>query len=284
MTAEYRFCRALLLGFSQIMLHSNALTGLLFLAAIALNSLWMCLAAVGASLVANAAALLLGACREHIEQGLYGYNGALVGLACAVYWPPDIDLVVIVALAALLSTLLVRLLIEPLGAQVFTTPFILSIWLITAFVGVEPVAVEPVSRTGLDNLLLGFGQVLFLHNPLSCLLVLLGVAVASRRAFCWAAVAVVISSGFAFLLGEAEKVVFSGFYAYNAVLVAMALSNRRESDALTLIAAVLLSVVLTGWLERTGVPVLTAPFVMVCWLAFSLSGRLGRWGQERAQG
>ncbi|SEG50295.1 urea transporter [Marinobacterium lutimaris] len=284
MNAEYRFCRALLLGFSQITLHSNALTGLLFLAAIALNSLWMCLAAVGASLVANAAAFLLGARREHLEQGLYGYNAALVGLGCAVYWPLGADLVMIIALAALLSALLMRLLIEPLGAQVFTAPFILSIWLITAFVGVEPVAVEPVSRTGLDNLLLGFGQVLFLDNPLSCLLVLLGIAVASRRALCWGAVAIVLSSGFAFLVGEVEEVVFSGFYAYNAVLVAIALSSRRGSDALTLIAAVLLSVVVTGWLARTGGVVLTAPFVIVCWLVLPLATRLNGQGRTRMPG
>lgn len=270
MTAEYQLCRALLLGFSQIMLYSNVLTGLFFLVAIALTSVSMCLGAIGGSLVAYAAALLSGARREYLDQGLYGYNGALVGLACTLFWPVGTDLLIIIALAALLSALLMRFLIDRLGCPVYTVPFILSIWLVAAVLGFEPAPAAAVSRTGVDNLLLGFGQVLFLDNPVSCVLILMGVGIASWRALCWGSVAIVLSSGFALLTGVAEEVIFSGMYAYNAVLVAIALSVRREPDALTLIFAVLLSAVFTGWLEQSGMPVLTAPFVLACWLAIPL--------------
>ncbi|WP_432698117.1 urea transporter [Marinobacterium sp. YM272] len=256
------------------MLHSNVLTGLFFLAAIALNSVPMCLGAIGGSLVAYVVASVSGAKREHLDQGLYGYNGALVGLACTLYWPVGTELLIILGLAASLSTLLMRLLIDRLGCPVYTAPFILTVWLVTAVVGVEPVPAVEVSRTGWDNLLLGFGQVLFLDQPLSCLLIMVGIGIASVRALCCAAVAIVLSSGFAFLIGASGDSVFSGLYAYNAVLVAMALPARSEQGALLLFAAILLSVVLTGWLQQSGLPVLTAPFVLACWLVLPLWHRL----------
>lgn len=274
MTAEYQLSRTLLVGLSQIMLQSNALTGLLFLVGIALTSVPMCLGAIGGSLVAYVVAWVSGAKREHIEQGLYGYNGALVGLACTLYWPAGTELLIVLGLAASFSTLLTRGLIDRLGCPVYTAPFILSVWLVTAFVDLKPAPAAEVSHTGLDNLLLGFGQVLFLDNPLSGLLILLGVGIASVRALCWGSVAVVLSSGFAFLIGAAQSDVFSGLYAYNAVLIAIALSPRGERDTLVFIAAILLSVIATGCFEQIGVPALTAPFVLVCWLALPLRDRL----------
>nr|WP_281419238.1 urea transporter [Marinobacterium ramblicola] len=268
-----------MIGFSQIMLQSNSLTGLCFLAAIAVNSLPMCLAAVAGSLTACLGAWVSGADKAHLEQGLYGYNGALVGLACALFWPSaSALLMIILPIAALLSAGLMRLFLEPrfsawIGCPAYTAPFILSIWLVTAVAEVEPAPGAAVTHTGLDNLLLGFGQVLLLDNPIACLLILAGLALESRPALYWGAVAVVLSSGCAFLLGATPDVIFTGAYAYNAVLVAIALSVRPNLGALPLIAAILLSVPVTGWLKQSGVPVLTAPFVIVSWLALLL-GRL----------
>ncbi|GGB81214.1 transporter [Marinobacterium zhoushanense] len=276
MTAGFQFIRSFLTGFSQIMLQSNSLTGLFFLAAIAVNSVPMCLAAVAGSLTAYLGAWASGAGRAHLEQGLYGYNGALVGLACALYWPAGTELLVILPLAALVSTGLMRLFVERLFFQriscpAYTAPFILSIWLVASAVEVEPASTVVVTRSGIDNLLLGFGQVLLLDQPIASLLILVGLAFASRRALCWGAVAVVLSSGGAFLLGGVPEDIFSGAYAYNAVLVAIALSARAELGVMVVFAAILLSVILTGWLQQCGVPVLTAPFVISSWLALLLS-------------
>ncbi|HMZ47371.1 MAG TPA: urea transporter, partial [Flavobacteriales bacterium] len=72
-------------GLGQIMLQENAATGLLFLIGIAWASPVMALAAWLAVCCGTATAILLKYDRAEIEQGLYGFSAALVGVALVLF-------------------------------------------------------------------------------------------------------------------------------------------------------------------------------------------------------
>lgn len=68
-------------GVGQVMFQNNALSGVLMLAGILLNSWQMALLAIVGNVVSTLTACLSGYSREDIRNGLYGFNGTLVGIA-----------------------------------------------------------------------------------------------------------------------------------------------------------------------------------------------------------
>ncbi len=82
----YKELITLLRGVSQVFLINNALSGALILIGIACNSWQQALMALLGAAVARMTASLCGYERREIEDGLYGFNGVLVGIAVGVYW------------------------------------------------------------------------------------------------------------------------------------------------------------------------------------------------------
>ena len=74
-------------GVGQVMFQNNALSGVLMLAGILLNSWQMALLAIAGNVVSTLTACLSGYSREDIRNGLYGFNGTLVGIAIGVFMP-----------------------------------------------------------------------------------------------------------------------------------------------------------------------------------------------------
>ena len=77
-------------GVGQVMFQNNALSGVLMLAGILLNSWQMALLAIVGNVVSTLTACLSGYSREDIRNGLYGFNGTLVGIAIGVFMPVSV--------------------------------------------------------------------------------------------------------------------------------------------------------------------------------------------------
>ena len=75
------YIKTILRGVGQVMLQNNALTGLLFLAGIFYNSWLMGLGAIAGNFISTISAKFLKYSEEDIKNGLYGFNGTLVGIA-----------------------------------------------------------------------------------------------------------------------------------------------------------------------------------------------------------
>ena len=71
----------LLRGVGQVMFQNNSYTGVLFVAGIACNSWVLALAVVLGAGAGTLAAAWLGAQRDLLRSGMFGFNGALVALA-----------------------------------------------------------------------------------------------------------------------------------------------------------------------------------------------------------
>ncbi len=80
-----RFADRVLRGVGQVMMQNNPLTGQLFLIGIFFNDWVAGLYALLGTAVATETAMLIGAPRDEVSQGLFGLNGTLTALGLAFY-------------------------------------------------------------------------------------------------------------------------------------------------------------------------------------------------------
>ena len=266
---------ALLRGMGQIMLQDNALTGALFLAGILVNSYQMFLAALLGVLSGTAAAYLLKYDVKDISHGLYGFNGALVGVGLLFFFQPGIILALLVIAGASLSTLIMNFM-HRREMSPYTFPFILSTWLMIALVGAagilppQPSSPVPVSLDLLSAASMGFSQVMFQANILTGILFLLAIAANSRTNALYALLGSLLGAFFSIALSFPLGLVGMGIYGYNGVLCGAAFSGAKKRALPSAIASIALSVLLVHALPGIGIPALTAPFVLSAWVVLAV--------------
>ena len=262
-------------GVGQVMFQNNALSGSLMLAGILLNSWQMALMAIAGNVVSTLTACLSGYSREEIRNGLYGFNGTLVGIAIGVFMPVSVASLSLLVAGACLSTWIARLFSLQRRVPGFTAPFILSVWiLLAACRGMMPSlllpsgnAVTAQSLSFLQAFCLNIGQVMFQGNTvLAGVLFLLGIMVNSRINGFYAVLGAGLPIPFALLLGVDDAVLNAGLMGYNGVLCAIALGDKTWKGGAWATVAVLLSVLLQIGGMKWGITTLTAPFVVAVWI------------------
>ena len=178
-------------GIGQVMFQNNAWSGVLMLAGIACNSLYMAGLALLGTVVSTSTARIAGYSCEDIRNGLYGFNGTLVGIAVGVFMNISVWAFMLLIIGAALSTWVMRLFQRQRFVPGYTAPFILVTWLLlllerTVFPSLElssdSVAVqEPVNIDFFQVFCLHIGQVMFQGGTvLSGLFFLVGIWINSR--------------------------------------------------------------------------------------------------------
>lgn len=281
--AALRGLHSLLNGFSQIFLQAHAGCGLLVLLAIAIGAPQLLAGALLGGLSSTQAAHWRGCARADIAQGLYGYNGILLGLllSLTIDWSALLALLIIssAGLSSLLLAPWMRRMREQQWLPAFTFPFVALGWLLLwltmpLHVQAEAASVQ-VSLDWLDGLSAtanGLAQVIFLNHPLAGLCLLLGLGLADRRAACWALLGSAGGLALALYQGWPAQGASAGLYGYNAALAAIALSQVHPRPWLPLLGIVLALLLQPGF-SALGLPALTMPFILSCWL-ISASRRL----------
>src|SRR5690606_32210923 len=179
--------RALLCGFAQIFLQQRPGFGLAVLLALLIGAPNLLGDALLGALAGNLVAQRRGYAQADIDAGLYGYNGALIGmmLSLKLSWTPLLPLLVVglAGLSVLLLQPWLRALRERQWLPAYTLPFVLVGWLLPWLSAVLALAPAPVAQTLLtegtwpqfaEATLRGLGQVIFLDHPLAGLCLLLG--------------------------------------------------------------------------------------------------------------
>jgi urea transporter len=266
--------RPLLRGVAEIFLQSHAGAGACLLAAIA----WQSSTLAAGCLLGAATGTLWGALRADRTEtvmGLHGYNGALVGIGVLVALPPSpLAWGLVIALAGL-STALAQAWRRRLPGSPYTAPFILMIWLLLAVMpvaGWAPVAAtlpaEPAQGLAAVavGLLRGVGQVMFLDDPGSGALCVLGLAWAAPGAALRALGASAAMLAAAWAAGFPMDALRMGLYGFNAVLVAEAIHQALPGRRIALWAGVGLSLLIMRGFQWADLPALTAPFVLAAWM------------------
>ena len=267
------FALAVLRGIGQIIFQANAATGALFLLAVGIHSWTAASALLGGAVVGTLAAHLLRCPRDGIRDGLYGFNGALVGVGGVFFFAPSLETAALIAVGAVASVAVMRLM-QRLPLPPYTAPFVLvtwGLWLAGRSVDLPP-AVQPAAVTGSGHLagaLAGLGQVMFQESVISGTLILAGMVVGAR----WAGLCTLGGSlvgGIAGLaLGGGPVALTAGLLGYNASLAAVAMAGKRPRVLAPALAAMLtIPFPLGFW--RLGLPALTAPFVLASWCSAGL--------------
>lgn len=278
-----RHVSAVLNGFSQIFLQAHPLCGLLIALAIALHTPALLAGALAGALAGTFGAAALGRSRADIDCGLYGYNSALLGVLIVLQLGLSAFSLGLIACAALLidplQTRLLAGLRERQWLPGFTLPFVLLGWLVLTLLPAPtgtPASVAPIDAQALAfAIATGIGQVIFLDQPLAGLLVLVAVWLADRRAARWLLAGSAAGLGIGLLFGGAHGPILAGLAGYNPALAALAVSQVQRSvwaPLLAIVAAVLARLAF----DRLGLPPLTMPFILACWLVALAARRVRR--------
>lgn len=295
------FIDTVLRGVGQVMLQNNSYAGLLFLIGLFYNSTLFGAGVVVGTVVSTAAAMVLGADRALVRNGMFGFNGALVAVALLYFLQPGLLTWACLAFACICSSVLMAAMLDVMKAwkaPVLTAPFVFtalccflaatrfgrlqpSPLLPTAALptstGVEGVVTASTLAEGLFN---GVAQVFFQDNLVTGALFLLGLLISSRAAFAAALVGSFTGMLVAWGMGAAEPAIRSGAFGFNGVLTAIALGGvffalSPASLAYGLVATVAATVVCAATsaaFQPLGMPALTLPFVVVTWV-FILASR-----------
>ena len=284
-------------SFSQVIFINHPLSGALLLLGFLLQSPWMALLAVVGMAAANSVSRLLNLGPSLRDNGIHGFNGALVGCAAAVLAESSslFDaalLAIFVAVGGGLTTVMIELWRRRFQRRgdppALTLPFCLTTWGLLVLVSPRiPDSIETVqaaaSTSSLQALAIGiphsFGQVFLCSDIASGWLVLLSVAVASPLAAALGTCGALIGMLTAVASGTDPDAIAQGLWGYNGDLVAIALggifhSPGRRSLVIALVGvalANLLQAIQERWMGQ--VPPLTLSFVLSTWIMQGLAGR-----------
>jgi len=294
-----RFIDVSLRGASQVFFQNNPVTGLIVLAAIfwggyAAGNLDVGLGAILGLVGGTAMAVLLAANRAAFDQGLFGFNGILVGAAVPTFLahhPLMWAYVVIGAAVSTVVTLAIANVVRTWAVPGSTAPFVITTWLLMlasySFASIPIAAMGPpalpavlgagsqiASDAWFGILAKNISQVYLLENVVTGLLFVIAIAVSSIRGALFAVLGSVVSLIVAVTFGAKASAIGAGLFGFSAVLTAMAVGAvfNQTSIRVTLYAAlatvftVIVQAAMDTALAPLGIPTLTFPYVLTMWL------------------
>ncbi len=298
-TIVKNFPRTCLRGIGQVMFQDSMWTGILFLAGIfwgayAAGMPAVAWGAVLGTVASTLAGYFLNLKDENGAQGLWGFNGVLVGCAFPTFMGSTVWMWIALVLCAAMTTWVrsaFNAVMSRWGISSFTFPFVFLTWvfLLAAreFAGLPPTHMSvPSISFGVDTSvslafgdlviywLKGIAQVFLIDNWVTGIFFLAALACSSVRAAVWAAVSSAIALLVALLFGASGGDISAGLYGFSAVLTGIALGatfcNFGWKSAvwaiLGVVATVFVQAAMNALLAPVGIATLTGPFCVTTWL------------------
>lgn len=286
-------------GAGQVFFQNSAWSGILLIAGIFWGShqagstapAWGALLALAVSTLTGR---ILHLPEDDGRQGLWGFNGILVGCAFPTFLDNSVWMWLALILCAALSTWVrtgLNNVMRTWRINSLTFPFVLTVWLFLLAahsmhslpsdslpVPGEPAAFASAFDAGFMPLLrawlCGISQVFLIDSPITGLIFIVALAVSSPRAAIWGAVGSAAALCMAILLRASASDITHGLYGFSPVLTAIALGavfHRPSFGAaiwalLGCITTVFVQAAFDTALAPVGIPSLTAPFCIVTWL------------------
>ena len=286
-------------GVGQVMFQDNVWTGILFIIGIFIGAYIeeMPVVAWGALvglIVSTAAGYLFGFPAYDGEQGLWGFNGVLVGCALPTFLANTPCMWVALIICAAMTTWVrsgMNNLLTPWRISSFTFPFVFCTWCFLLagreFMGMPGTymsapeihySIAPIEcHSALDfgeYWLKGISQVFLINSWITGAIFLVGLAVSSWRAAFWAALSSAIALAMAIMFEAQGSSIIGGLYGFSAVLTGIALGATFWKPSLRnslmtvfgVIATVFIQAAMNALLAPVGLASLTAPFCIATWL------------------
>lgn len=270
--------KIILRGIGQVFFQNNALTGLIFLVGIFYNSWILAFGAILGNIISTYGAKLFKYDKEDIENGLYGFNGTLVGIAILFFFKFNYISILAIILGSILSTLLMYYLKKKIPA--YTSPFVISTWIIIYillflfpdyFINSGNELAYKINI--FESITKGFGEVMFQDNIITGLFFVFGILVNSRKYFYYALYGSILSIIIAYIFSLPLLAINLGLFGYNAILTSMAFTENKKSLILVS-TGIVLSILILLIFNKLGIMALTAPFVISTWIVLFLSKKI----------
>ena len=260
-------------GVGQIVFQEDPVTGLCFLVGVAINSLTGAIGMALGSILGTLTARALGYRREEIRAGLFGFNGALVGVGVFALFPAGPWPAVMLAVGAPASAVLMRGM-QRLPLPPFTAPFVLvtwGLWVAGTALGLPSAEAMsgPTEASFVGTLFTGIGQIMFQESMLSGAVFLAGIMWSARRSGAWACAGAAAGTLAWVLLRCDPRGQAAGLAGYNGALAGVALGSEQPRGFAPVVAGAA-TVPLVLLFQVSGIPALTAPFVLASWLVLWL--------------
>ncbi len=292
--------RSVFRGVGQVMFQQSAWTGLLFMAGIFWGSYvnhvpevaWGALVAVVVSTIAG---WIMGEDMTDGEDGLWGFNGVLVGCALPTFLGNTWYMWVALIVCAMTTTWVRRgfnRVMAPWGVNSLTFPFVFMTWIFLLssryFHAMDPeglsqaaLALAPadtVVDTSFGSLVVywlkGISQVFLVDSWVTGIFFLVALAVCSRWAALWAAVGSAVALGVSLVFHLNPSTITSGLFGFSAVLTGIAMGCTFYKPGWRTALWAVVAVVVTQFVQMAmdaymlpyGIPTLTGPFCITTWL------------------
>lgn len=290
---------AVLDGAGQVMFQQSPWTSLLFLAGIFWGSYECHLPQVAwGAVVGLIASTLAGYITERGSsagsQGLWGFNGILVGCAFPTFLTNSWQMWIALIFCSMLTTWVrtgFNKVMAPWKVNSLTFPFVMLTWIFLLaariFDAIDPVSLSDPQITAhfdyaLDTSfgslvvywLKGIAQVFLVDSWVTGIFFLVGLALCSRWAAVWAAVGSAISLAIAIIFKADAADISAGLFGFSPVLTAIAIGctfyKPNIKSTLWAIAAIVATVFVQAGMDMFfmpfGLPTLTGPFCLTTWL------------------
>ena len=285
------FINASLRGIGQVGFANNPIAGLSIAFAVLIQSPWVALMLVVGVVVATWTAYLMRLDRPSIRNGIFGLNGALVGLALGTFgtwgngtgnWLWIMAAIVCAALSTVLMQYLglwmaVHLELPSMGVpfHIVTYSFLaIALYIQQPFfeLGAPPPFPNPAeSLDGVSifsGLITGVGQIFFSGGLVSALLILIALALCSPMGAIVAFFGSAIGLLTGIVLGVDLNVLYAGLWGYNSALTAIAIGGIFYAPNLRsfvfasagAFGAALIAWLLTLAIAPLGLPILAISF------------------------
>lgn len=273
--------RGLTANFAQIYFIPSPGIGALLLAVLALADWPVAMTGLAASGAASCFAIMLRLPRDQRHTGVFGYNGALTGIAFGALWQPHAVFVVWLAVCAGLTVVATAALTR-YKVPALTGPFVAAMALSRAlqpWLALTPRAGSLACDAGTPGFVFcSVGQVVFVAPLVLGLLTWYVLALWNARATLWAlAMGGVVGTGLAALSTLWPSMAAqAGGIGVNAFLAALGLGvfgHRPNTRFLGAILAAAICLALGGVLGPLGWPYFTLPFNLAVWMVLGVTAR-----------
>lgn len=288
------FVGSMFRGAGQVMFQNSVWTGLLFLAGIFWGAYsaghgtvaWGALAGL---FVSTLAGHILALPASEGRQGLWGFNGILVGCAFPTFMGGTVWMWIALALCAALTTWVrtgLNNVMKPWKINSLTFPFVMCTWIfllaardmyslpILHSASSAAPAVEVGILDWVQYWLRGISQVFLIDSWVTGLLFLAGLLAANPWAALWAGIGSAVAMAAASAFKVSTAAVAAGMYGFSPVLTAVALATVFHKPgwgsalwaALGIVVTVFVQAAMNVLLSPAGIATLTAPFCITTWL------------------
>ena len=291
--------KSLSYGSGQVMFQQNVWTGILFLAGIfwgsyASGTPQVAWGAVVGLIASTLAGYIVGDNRTDGEEGLWGFNGILVGCAFPTFLGSSWQMWVALVICAAATTWVRRgfnNVMAPWGVNSLTFPFVFMTWIFMLAAREMPAMMpESLSTPELSPAfsgdidmsfgslvvywLKGIAQVFLIDSWVTGIFFLVALAVSSLWAAAWAAIASALSLVIAITFGADPSSITSGLYGFSAGLTGIALGctfyKPGLKSAIWCVAGIIVTMFIQAGMDAVllplGIPSFTGPFCLATWL------------------